>query len=355
MSVLDIYAGPAALKRIREEGFHPDLFDFMLGASGGPKWFVLSGIDRIMVSDFFAGRSTPLDVVGSSAGSFRFSCYTQQNPQQAIDNLAYHYSHTVYSDKPTTHEISQKAWQLLEEVLGDDGARQIAHNKLIRAHFIVARCLGLTESENKAKQLTGLLASAAANKLSRKLLKHFYHRVIFSASGHALEFKDPYKIPTEQQWITEQNCQQALVASGAIPLILKGVQDITGANPGMYRDGGIIDYHFDLQLISNQNGLVLYPHFFKYPAPGWFDKSSKRKVHASSYDNVVMLVPSDNFIQQLPYNKIPDRKDFETMTADIRIPYWQEVIKRSEQLGEALCQMKLQRDISAMVKPIGFC
>jgi hypothetical protein len=41
MQVLDIYAGKNALARIKHEGFSADLFDYMLGASGGPKWFHL--------------------------------------------------------------------------------------------------------------------------------------------------------------------------------------------------------------------------------------------------------------------------------------------------------------------------
>ena len=46
MQVLDIYAGKNALARIKREGFSADLFDYVLGASGGPKWFVLFGLDN---------------------------------------------------------------------------------------------------------------------------------------------------------------------------------------------------------------------------------------------------------------------------------------------------------------------
>ena len=53
MSVLDIYAGPNALKRLNQNGFSQDQFDYMLGASGGPKWFVLAGLDRYIFSTFF--------------------------------------------------------------------------------------------------------------------------------------------------------------------------------------------------------------------------------------------------------------------------------------------------------------
>jgi len=37
----------------------------------------------------------------------------------------------------------------------------------------------------------------------------------------------------------------------------------------MYRDGGIIDYHFDIKL-ENQVGLPCYRHFNSNPKAGWF-------------------------------------------------------------------------------------
>ena len=44
--MLEIYAGESALKTIKEKGFSPDLFTSFLGASGGPKWFALFGLDK---------------------------------------------------------------------------------------------------------------------------------------------------------------------------------------------------------------------------------------------------------------------------------------------------------------------
>ena len=98
------------------------------------------------------------------------------------------------------------------------------------------------------------------------------------------------------------------MASGSIPIVIEGVKDIDGAPKGVYRDGGIIDYHFDLTF-GPHKGLVLYPHFYSKPIPGWFDKSlTKRLPHVSSYDDVVMLVPSDEFIASLPTVKYPTER-----------------------------------------------
>jgi hypothetical protein len=352
MQLLDIYAGPGALARIKQQGFSADLFDYMLGASGGPKWFVLAGLDRVVFADFFASRSRQLDIVGSSAGAFRFACFAQADPVAAINRLADRYSHTIYSAKPSAREITLKGLELLDYVLADKGIEQIIQNPVVKAHFVVARCKGLTRFENKPMQMAGLLASAGANAVKRKYLDRFYQRYFFSAPGSDLEVKDPNGMASHFVELTKNNLAQALMASGSIPLVIEGVEDINGAPKGIYRDGGIIDYHFDLSLGPRQ-GLVFYPHFHPQPIPGWFDKSLKtRRPHAASYDKVVMLVPSAEFIASLPYGKIPDRKDFETMPAQQRIPYWQKVLSESDRLGEEFRRLIASERIVDCIKPI---
>jgi hypothetical protein len=354
MQVLDIYAGKTALKRIKEQGFNADLFDFMLGASGGPKWFVLAGLDRVIFPEFFKGRTRPLDIIGSSAGAFRFACFAQNDPLAAINRLAERYSQTVYSDKPTANEITLSGLELLDFVLGDTGIEEIVNNPVIKAHFVVAKCKGLTRFEVKPIQIIGLAASAGANAIKRKWLDKFYQRYFFSSPTSQLTVNDPISMSSHFVPLSKNNLAQALMASGSIPIVIEGVENINGAPKGMYRDGGIIDYHFDLTF-GPAKGLVLYPHFYSKPIPGWFDKSLKsRKPHSSSYENVVMLVPSDEFIASLPYGKIPDRKDFEDMPAPQRIKYWQTVLSESDKLGDAFRKLVEKRDIADQIKPIGF-
>lgn len=352
MHVLDIYAGPTAMKQIQLQGLSQQMFDYMLGASGGPKWFALAGLDKTIFPEFFKDRKTPLNAIGSSAGAFRFSCFAQADPLAAINRLADRYSKVTYSENPSVKEITLSSLELLDYVLGPTGIQEIIDNPIIKAHFVVARCKGLTRFENKPAQLTGLLASAGANAVKRKWLERFYQRYFFSNPTSDLQVTDPEGMKSHFVSLAPDNLAQALLASGSIPIVIEGVEDINGAPKGMYRDGGIIDYHFDLTF-GPDKGLVLYPHFYKKPIPGWFDKSlKKRTVHASSYDKVVMLVPSDEFIASLPYSKIPDRKDFESMPAEQRIPYWQKVIQESDRLGEAFLAMQNDPDIAAKVKPL---
>jgi hypothetical protein len=120
----------------------------------------------------------------------------------------------------------------------------------------------------------------------------------------------------------------------------------------MYRDGGIIDYHFDFSLKhpNQTQGLTLYPHFSPVPKAGWFDKNSSRKVQSKSYQNTVLLVPSAQFIDSLPFKKIPDRNDFQQLDADTRIKYWLTVLSETDRLSESLNALIVKQDLST-IKP----
>ncbi|OJF67759.1 hypothetical protein BK026_02595 [Alteromonas sp. V450] len=354
MAPLEIYAGKKARETIMKNGFSPELFSYFLGASGGPKWFSLAGLDRVLFPEWFANVNHQIHVVGSSAGAFRAICAVQDDPLAAINRLATSYSTTTYSEKPTPREITAKAEDLLLEMVNDIGKQEVLTNSRFKAHLIVAKCLGATRFESKFRQLSGLAMSAAANAFSRKNLSRLYTRYVFSTPNTDFVINDPYHIPTKYHDLTQGNIHNALLASGSIPIVIEGIPQIEGAPEGMYRDGGIVDYHFDLSFGPDE-GLVLYPHFYEKPIPGWFDKGLKGRVpHQSSYDNVVMLVPSSSFVANLPYSKIPDRKDFEVLDADTRIKYWQTVLQETDRLGEYFMRAVSDGTLVDAIKPLPF-
>lgn len=340
--MLDIYAGENALKTIQEHGFKQELFTNFLGASGGPKWFTLFGLDKYLFGDFFQHRRTELNLVGSSAGAFRAACFAQKNPIGAITRLANKYAHTTYSSKPTTAEISHSAVEMLAHIFGSTGVEEILTNNIFKAHFIVAKCNGLTSYESKIVQSAGLLGSMVLNKINRRLLTCQYERYIYRPQSSNLLIHDPYNFTSHYINFTHENIPNALLASGSIPIVMSGIKNIANSPQGTYRDGGIIDYHFDFSLKNNvsninntQNSLTLYPHFNHKPKAGWFDKNSSRQVLAQHYENTVLITPSTKFIQSLPFHKIPDRKDFETLDATTRIKYWCSVLSETDRLAES--------------------
>jgi murein DD-endopeptidase MepM/ murein hydrolase activator NlpD len=55
----------------------------------------LFGLDKYIFGDFFKDRTTTLDLIGSSAGAFRFAALSQKDPVAGITRLANIYAWTV--------------------------------------------------------------------------------------------------------------------------------------------------------------------------------------------------------------------------------------------------------------------
>jgi hypothetical protein len=342
--MLEIYAGESALKTIKDKGFSPELFTSFLGASGGPKWFTLYGLDKYLFSEFFNNKEQDLNLIGSSVGAFRNACFAQKDPRAAIERLAKNYYETTYTDKAKSEEVSQKALAMMDAVFGETGEQEIVDNLHFKAHFIVAKCNGFVGSKNKFLQGVGLAKSYVNNRISRPRLNSQYERYIFQSSHSDLQLEDPDKISTTHVSFSTANIRNALLASGSIPMVMEGINHIENTPKGMYRDGGIVDYHFDFAI--KNPGLTLYPHFNSTLKAGWFDKNLSRKVRLKHYDNTVLICPSAKFIDALPHHKIPDRKDFVVMTREQRMLYWQQVMTDSEKLAESFDQFYQNQDIS---------
>jgi hypothetical protein len=104
---LTIRAGRKAIAQMERDGFSPDAFSTMLGASGGPKWLVLGEIDRVLARRFVAPRTKPLQVFGTSIGAFRHACHAQFDPFAAFDRLEHAYVAQAYETKPTPQQVTR--------------------------------------------------------------------------------------------------------------------------------------------------------------------------------------------------------------------------------------------------------
>ena len=334
MASLEIYAGPAAMRRLRKEGICQSQFEVLVAASGGPKWFVLASLDRYLFGSFFVNRASELFTIGSSVGAWRVCCLATHDPVASVERLAHFYCHEKYSSAPTVEEVTNSVRIMLENILGEHGAIEIVNNSLFRTHIIADRSKGIGSSHSKFLQAIHLAASAGFNLISRQSLSLFFERSIFSNLGEGSPWAKFHDISSATAFLTTENIHDVMLASGSIPFVLEGVRNIAGARQGHYWDGGITDYHFDWKFHEGE-GLVLYPHFSAELIPGWFDKMLRwRKVKPENLENVVLLAPSKEFVQSLPGKKIPDRKDFRNLDYSERVKRWQEVITRSEELAE---------------------
>jgi len=334
-SPLRVLAGSTALAHIRQHGLRANDINVLVGASGGPKWFCLYGIDQYLLQHFFKDRTLPLHLLGSSAGAWRFACYAQQDGAGASARFAKAYSEITFPKNADIKRITHISQAIIDDIfIAPACIEQVLTHPVMKLNLIVDRARGINNSASKWVQGSGLFLTAGANLLNRRLLKYFYQRIHFYVAGEAAPFKHSADLPTQHVALTPQNLKAAVIASGAIPMVLEPVIDIAGAGRGRYVDGGITDYHFNQPF--TKEGLVLYPHFTPELIPGWFDKSLRwRRANKAFLHNVIVLCPSDAWVASLPYGKIPDRKDFKLNDHE-RIRYWQTVLQRSHELANAL-------------------
>ncbi|MBL4798776.1 MAG: patatin-like phospholipase family protein [Oleispira sp.] len=343
-----IYAGAKALEHIRQHGLKSEDISMLLGASSGPKWLVLHGFDQYLLANL-KNRQQPLDLLGTSAGAWRLACYAQQDSFAAHQRLTHAYVEQSYSKKPSGDEILASCRNMVNSMLGSDGAEEVLQHETSRLHLITTQCHGLAAKQHRFWQGLGFIIAALGNLISRKSLGLHFTRIVM----HHPEQKPPLvctqDLPSRYQTMEAGRVADTLLSTGCIPVLTKGVEDIAGK--GLYQDGGITDYGFDLPFKPKQ-GFVLYPHFSHIPAPGWFDKSLKwRKPKQENYSHTILLVPKQKFVESLPYGKIPDRNDFVKLSDNERKDYWYEVVQRSQVFAKQLAQLQPQ-DWAAHAEPL---
>ncbi len=337
---------------MRTHGFDISTVGTIAGASGGAKWLVLSQLDRAILSNLVPQFTSPVHLIGSSIGSWRFACYGQNDPVAAIERLEAAYLGQKYSEKPDIHEITAKSREILGVVLGEHGVDEILSNPLFRTHVMAVRSRHVMATENRFLLAAGLISAALLNAISRKTLGAFFERALFYDKRDVPPFFELDGFPLQRIELTADNLRDAVVATGSIPLVLSGVRDIHGAAPGVYRDGGVIDYHLDLPHSSHER-LTLFPHFYDRIVPGWFDKKLKwRRPSAGNVDRTILVSPSAEFVSKLPNGKIPDRSDFVNYSPQERERAWRNCVAACTELADEFNDV-IQRDqLGARLQPL---
>lgn len=350
---LRILAGPTALRSLRENGFDRDAFTVMAGASGGAKWLVLGGLDRALATHFVAGRRAQLFLLGSSIGAWRSCCHAQADALAAFARFECAYLAQHYGTRPSAAEVSQVTAGILAALLGERGVDEILSHPLLRLNLVAVRAKHLAAVETPWMQKLVLGIAGLGNLVSRRTLGWLFERVLFHDPRARAPFRDSGVLPARAVALTRENLAPAVMATGAVPLVLRGVTSIPGAPPGLYRDGGIMDYHFDCPM-AGDDGLVLYPHFYPYLVPGWFDKRLPwRRASRRALERAVVLCPSDAFVGALPGGKIPDRQDFVTFDDQERLRRWRKTVAESPRLGDEFIELVEAGTLPARVEPLG--
>ena len=356
--ILTIRAGPRAAASIRAEGLDAAMVEIVPGAAGGPKGLGIAGLDRAIFSEWLPAKPRVRHLIGASIGAWRFAAACCDDPAAALANFADAYTRQSYPPRPSRRFVSQAFRTMLGEMFAGREA-QILASPWNRLHILTVRGRWpLTRDASFATPL-GFGIAAMANVVARRHLARFIDRTMFldardhppfmavggmaATDGASVRF-DAFH--THKVALDADNLMEALLASASIPLVVEGVADIPRAPPGIYWDGGIIDYHLHLPY-HHAEGLVLYPHFTDRIVPGWLDKGMPwRRARGAWLDNVVLVAPSRDYLARLPHGKLPDRRDFARFAGDdeARMAYWRQAIGESDRLAEAFLEFARRPD-----------
>jgi len=359
-----VRAGTRALARIREAGLDPGDVEMIPGAAGGPKGLGIAALDRAIFTEWLASAPRVRHLVGASIGAWRFAAACRDDAPAALADFTRLYIEQCYPPRPSRGFVSRCARDMLAALFAGREA-QVLSNPGYRLHILAVRGRWPLTRDSAWTTALGFGMAAMANALGRRHLARFIDRTLFrdpreappfvpvgtiaaDGVGHSVRFDafHTHVVPLEPA-----NLGEALVASASIPLVLEGVADIPKAPPGVYWDGGIIDYHLHLPW-HRAKGLVLYPHFTDRIVPGWLDKGLPwRSARGEWLENVVLVAPSREYLATLPFAKLPDRNDFKRFAGDDagRMKYWRMAVAESERLADAFLEFTRRPDPSRVL------
>ncbi|MCC4309985.1 patatin-like phospholipase family protein [Alcanivorax marinus] len=340
---LILRAGAQARQHLLDHGLRADDVDIVPGAAGGPKAVGLAGLDRAVFGDFLPRAPRPRTLIGASIGSWRFAAVAGardgRDAAHRLARLADLYTSQRFPKGVTPREVSRRCEKMLADLLADSDDR-ILTNPDYRLVVVVIRSRRLISGDRPLGLGLGLAGVIGGNLLSRRALAAFMERGLAYTGEPQLPLEALRDFATHAIPLDVQNLRALLLASAAIPMVLEGVRDIPGAPPGVYRDGGLLDYHLDLPYRSD--GLVLYPHFTDRVIPGWFDKPLRwRNGDPGRLARTLLVAPSADYLARLPHGKLPDRTDFKRYQGDDpgRERTWRRAIDESRRLGDEFLEL----------------
>lgn len=352
---ISIQAGTEALEHIRNYGLRAADIDIIPGAAGGPKGIGLCGLDQAIFGQFLPQAVKKRTYIGSSVGSWRFAAIAAHGAQRGPELLSHLYNNIGFYKGMSARQVSESCQNMLNQLVDGKTSQLIEHPDM---HLVVmmVKCKRLLATDRLLPLALALTGVYGSNLLSRRTLGLFMQRCY--AYNHVQDQRlasihDSSEFGSQHIVMNHHNLMDILMASASVPLVMHGVADIASASKGMYRDGGMIDYHLDLPY--NSQGLVLYPHFSNRITPGWFDKSVKwRRQNPLNHRRTVLISPSASYLASLPMQRLPERKDFHVFANrdEERKKIWQIAIAESQRMGDEFLELVERGNLPAYIESL---
>jgi len=353
MADIAVRAGSRVFEMIQAGAFHFDRVTSYVGPAVGPRWLIAAGFDKTFLGNDLLGRQRPVVLAGSSAGALRFAAWLQPGALESYERLVDGYIHMSFDRDVTPRIVLDSVKAVIDGYIEDDAVPFALAHKRYRLAVTTARARNLAASEIDWIQRIGLGCGFLANGLHAAWLNMFFRRVVFFSGPMPPRFCCREGFTGKTVPLNVANFRHALLASSAIPLVVSGVRDIFGAPNGVYRDGGLMDYHLNQRYAEKGDEVVLLFHHQERIVPGWLDKRLRYREAAPDFiENVLMVQPTAEFIAKLPGGKIPDRDDFAHYVDDpgLRIRNWRRAAALADSLGEQFLELMASDRIRAVVQ-----
>jgi hypothetical protein len=166
MKALCLYAGPAALRRIREHGLQPGDIRTVAGAAGGPKGLILGPLDRWLFGHWLARTDQPVDLIGASIGAWRMATACLDENVRAFEQLEHDYIRQDFAlatgqARPTPDQVSELFGSNLRAFYGQRVAEVLTHPRY-RLHVVTARGRHMLGREHRLRTPIGYLGAFLA-------------------------------------------------------------------------------------------------------------------------------------------------------------------------------------------------
>jgi predicted acylesterase/phospholipase RssA len=361
MNALDFHAGPKALAHLREHGLCAQDIAIVPAAAGGPKGLILQALDAWLFGSWLPAAPRERTLIGASIGAWRMAAACHDDPAAAFRRLGDLYCEQRYPRKPSPALVTEYVARMLADFIGGH-EEEVVHHPQHRLHLLTIRGRRLLKApESRLAAMAGFTLATFDNLASRARLARHMERVVFADMRGTAQWLNARFDAFDTHFVPLQtdNIGAALLASGTLPLVMEAVRGISHAPAGTYWDGGLIDYHLALpysraadDACGTSGNLVLYPHFVDHIVPGWLDKTLPWRraglgPDRAWLDNVLLVSPSQAFLQTLPRKKLPDRNDFPHygLDHDARIRDWKRAIGEGARLRDEFADFVRQPDL----------
>jgi len=319
--LLRYFAGTNAASLLRTTGLLPGLLRGALGPATGPRWLGWAALDRALLSLMVPNRDGRAFILhGGSAGAFRWTALSAAEPRRTHEELTERYLTSCPRPQQTPGELSELYRTLLTDLFSHQAQALLGHPER-ELRIVTTRVTGpLRRTDHRAT--FGLLCSAVLSGLSPQGDPPWTERCVFSRNA-----SDPGRR------LTPENLVSVLLASGSVPGYMAPVR-LDGTLGEAFLDGGLVEYHLGRD--TAVDGVWLMIHHTPQLLSRWFDRFLPW-ARRPDLSNLLLLVPSRDYVAGLPHGVLPTRDDFmrHRNAPTRRISAWREATKRSELLARA--------------------